>query len=396
MWIAREIAPLLLRRAAERPAVLVTGARQVGKTSLVRQTFPHHRYVSLDLPGDAALADGDPASFLARHPPPVIIDEVQYAPGLFRHLKAAIDDHRDRVGQFILTGSQRLPMMHGVSESLAGRVDILELEGLSWSEIEAADLGWSLDEVVVRGGFPELYERPDLDVDAWYRSYVATYLERDVRSLHAVGSLRDFERFTRACALRSAGLLNKADLARDVAVSGPTAAAWLSALIATSQVVLLEPWFSNATKSLVKRPKIYLADAGLCAFLCGVRSPADLISLPFGGALWETMVFSELRRAHTAATGGWSVHFWRDRTREADFLVHRGGTFDLADAKLTAQPTSRDLAPLRRVARQLAPSPVNSLSILCRAPHAFPLGEGATALPISASWPPRRHADTVV
>ncbi len=388
MWIARTATKLLQRRAEQRPCVLVTGARQVGKTSLVRRAFPDHTYVTLDLPSDAALADEDPPTFLARHPPPVIIDEVQYAPGLFRHLKAAIDRERGRSGQYILSGSQQLPLMESISESLAGRVDVIQLEGLTWTEILAARPELSVEQVVLRGGFPELYEKPEIDAQGWYRSYLATYLDRDVRSVQAIGSLRDFERFVRACALRTAGILNKSDLARDVAVSGPTAASWLSVLQATNQVALLEPWFSNRTKSLVKRPKLYLCDSGLCAFLCGVRDSDDLASLPFGGMLWETMVFSELRRAQMAATGGWSLWFWRDRGKEIDFLSHRGGVFHLADAKLKSQPRPKDAAVLRRVAAELPAGHVRSLSLLCRTPQDYPLGDGARALPLDAGWPP--------
>lgn len=274
--------------------MIVTGARQVGKTSLVRRVFPDHRYVTLDLQSDAALADQDPATFLARHPPPLIVDEVQYAPGLFRHLKLAIDRDRERNGAFVLTGTQKLPLMQVVSESLAGRADIIELEGLAWSEVHAALPALTIEEVVVRGGFPELYEKPELDAHAWYRSYVATYLERDVRQLHAVGNLRDFERFLRVCALRSAGLLNKAELARDVAISGPTAAAWLSALEASGQVALLQPWFSNATKSLVKTPKLFMIDSGLCAYLCGIRGPPRAHRLAAGGpALGDVRVLGD-------------------------------------------------------------------------------------------------------
>lgn len=388
MWIERTAAALLRRRAAQRPAVLVTGPRQVGKTRLVRAIFPDHTYVSLDLPSVAALADEDPEAFLRRHPPPVVVDEVQYAPGLFRHLKTAIDRSRDTPGQFILTGSQRLPLMTSVTESLAGRVDVIELEGLTWAEIRAARPETSLEEAMVRGGFPELYEKPEIEPEGWYRSYVATCLERDVRQLHAVGSLRDFERLLRACALRSAGLLNKANLARDVGVSGPTAAAWLSVLQATGHVALLEPWFSNATKSLVKSPKLYLSDSGLCAFLIGVLTPSDLDGSPLAGPLFETFAFSQLRRAQVNARGGWSLWFWRDRAREADFLFHRGGRFDLADATLSIHPSPRDAEVLRRVAADLPEGSVRSLSLLCRTPQDYPLGPGARALPVDAPWPP--------
>lgn len=390
MWIERRASHLLKRRAAERPVVLVTGARQVGKTRLAQETFPSHRYVSLDLPSDAALADEDPETFLRQNPPPLIIDEVQYAPGLFRHLKLAVDRERGEAGRFILTGSQKLPLMKSVSDSLAGRAGIIELEGLSWAEIKAARPKTTVEEALVRGGFPELYEKPELDGPAWYGAYVSTYLDRDVRTLHGVGSLRDFERFVRALALRTAGLLNKADLARDIGVSGPTAAAWLSVLEASGTVAFLEPWFGNKTKSLVKRSKVYLADAGLASFLVGIHDEDDLLDSPLAGALWETMVFSELRRRRQSEAGSWSLWFWRDRSKEADFLEHRGGRFDLADAKLGAGPSKDDAAQLRRVAGELPAGSVDSLSVICRTDREYPLGELARALPLEADWPSGR------
>ncbi|MBW2528200.1 MAG: ATP-binding protein, partial [Deltaproteobacteria bacterium] len=284
MWIPRQIEPLVRRSVAERPVVVLTGARQTGKTSLVERLFPDYELVSLDLPSEAEQAERDPRGFLSRHPPPLVVDEVQYAPGLFRHLKRAVDQDRDRAGQFVLTGSQKLTLMRSVSDSLAGRAAVLELEGLSYAEIHGASLEYEPEQVLLRGGFPELYKRPDMDAEGFYRSYVATYLERDLRQLLQVSSLRDFERFVRACALRSGGLLNKAELGRDVGVSGPTSAQWLSMLEVSGQISLLEPWFSNRTKSLIKTPKLYLNDAGLLAFLVGVRSEGDLGNSPLRGA----------------------------------------------------------------------------------------------------------------
>ena len=272
MWIDRQIEPLLAQRAATRPVVVLTGARQTGKTSLMRRLFPGHAFVTLDLPSEAEQAERDPGAFLARHPPPVIIDEVQYAPGLFRHLKAAVDRERGRRGAFLLTGSQPLGLMKSVSDSLAGRAAVVALEPLSFAEAKAARPRLAADEFVVRGGYPELYENLEIDADGFYRSYVATYLERDLRQVLQVANLRNFERFLRAAALRSAQLLNRADLARDAGVSGSTAGAWLSALEASHQIMLLEPRFANRTKTLVKRPKLYVRDSGLAAFLCGVRT----------------------------------------------------------------------------------------------------------------------------
>src|SRR5437899_1400262 len=259
MWIPRDIEPRLQRSARTRPVVVLTGDRQTGKTSTFRRLFPEHQFVSLDLPTEAEQAEKEPESFLRRHPAPAIIDEVEYAPGLFRHLKVAVDALRGRNGQFLLTGSHKFTLMKGVSESLAGRADIIELETLSLSEIRAASPKTSVETVIVRGGFPELQADPDIDAVAYYNSYIATYLERDIRSLANVGSLRDFERFVRACALRSANLLNKADLARDIGISPSTANQWLSMLEASGQVAFLEPWFSNRTKSIIKSPKLFLS-----------------------------------------------------------------------------------------------------------------------------------------
>lgn len=236
--------PRLERSATTRPVIVLTGARQTGKTSTFLRLFPKHSFVSLDLPTEAEQAEKEPRAFLQRYPPPIIIDEVQYAPGLFRHLKAEVDARRTRNGQFLLTGSQKFTLMKNVSESLAGRADIVELETLSLSEIRATFPDTGIEMAIVRGGVPELYANPDIDLIAFYNSYLATYLERDVRLLTNVGSLRDFERFVRACALRSANLLNKADLARDVGIAPSTASHWLSMLEASGQIVLLKPWFS--------------------------------------------------------------------------------------------------------------------------------------------------------
>jgi predicted AAA+ superfamily ATPase len=380
MWIPRHIEALLRRRAGSRPVVVLTGARQTGKTSLVRRVFSAYEYVSLDLPSEAEQAEHDPASFLTRHPAPLVVDEVQYAPALFRHLKSAVDKRRSENGQFILTGSQKLPLMKSISESLAGRAEVLELETLSWAEARTASPELSVEEFLVRGGFPELHEKPGLDRQGFHRSYLATYLERDLRQLLQVSNLRDYERFVRACGLRTAQLLNRADLARDVGISGSTASAWLGVLQASGQIVLLEPWFSNRTKSLVKTPKLYFGDVGLCAFLAGIRSVSDLQESPMAGALWETLVFGELRRLQTNRSGGWDLHFWRDRTKEADFLFHHGGVFELADAKWTGYPTRRDAEILERVAGDLGK--VRRAGVICRAGNRFPLSKTVQAFPL--------------
>ena len=383
MWIPREIEPRLMRSARTRPVVVLTGARQTGKTSTFRRLFPDYDFVSLDLPTEAEQAEKEPRTFLERHPAPVIVDEVQYAPALFRYLKVAVDAARRRNGQFLLTGSQKFTLMRSVSESLAGRADITELETLSFAEIRGALPETSVDQSIVRGGFPELHADPEIDHVTFYNSYLATYLERDVRSLANVGSLRDFERFLRACALRSANLLNKADLARDVGVSPTTANNWLSILQASGQVILLEPWFSNRTKSIVKSPKLYLADTGLLCALLNIRSEAELRESPAAGTVWETFVFAQLRARERRSGRVHSLFFWRDRTREVDFVVDIAGRLELFEAKWAEVPAAGDAVNLDFVRKVVGNKRVATAAIVCRAANSYPLSDAARALSVT-------------
>lgn len=380
MWIRRSVEPRVRHAAQTRPVVVLTGARQTGKTALLRRLFPDHAYVSLDLPTRAEQAEKEPAAFLSRVTAPAIIDEVQYAPALFRHLKSVVDERRGTFGQYLLTGSQRFTLMEGVAESLAGRVDVVELETLSLAEIAAAHPVTDIPAVMLRGGYPELHANPDIDTAAFYNSYLATYLERDVRSLANVGSLRDFERFLRACALRSGNLLNKADLARDVGIAPSTANEWLSVLQASGVVVLLEPWFSNRTKSIIKSPKLYLADTGVLCALLNIRSVEGLMTSPSAGAIWETFVFGQLRHRERLAGRPRSLFFWRDRTREVDFVVDIGGRVELYEAKWSEVPSPSDAANLRYVRQIIGPAHVTACSLVSRTINPYPLDEGTTVL----------------
>jgi uncharacterized protein len=379
VWIPRDIEAALRHAARTRPVVVLTGARQTGKTSTLRRLFSAHGFVSLDLPTEAEQAEKEPGAFLRRHPPPVIVDEVQYAPGLFRHLKAAVDARRGRYGQYLLTGSQKFTLMKGISESLAGRVELLDLETLSLQEILRARPEAGIEPVIVRGGFPELHANPEIDAVAFYNSYIATYLERDIRSLANVGSLRDFERFLRACALRSANLLNKADLARDVGIAPSTANQWLSMLEASGQVVMLEPWFSSRTKSIVKSPKLYLADTGLLCALLNIGSEDALRRSPAIGAVWETFVFAQLRHRERRARRTRSLYFWRDRTREVDFVAEGGDRLELFEAKWTEIPDVADTVNLGFVREAIGKARATRGAVVCRAPNGFPLPNGFRA-----------------
>ena len=256
---------------------------------------------------------------------------------------------------------------------------MLQLDVLSFQEIAAARPDMSVEDALVRGGFPELHQRPDIDARGFHQSYVSTYLERDLRMQLQVGSLRDFERFLRAAALRTSGLLNRAELARDVGISPSTAGQWLSVLERSHVVTVLEPWFSNQTKSLVKTPKLHFRDTGLCSFLVGVVTREDLLSSPLAGALWESMVCGELVRLIATGAAPWQLAYWRDRTKEADFLLHRAGHIRLADAKWSENPGGP--GKLSLVQREIDPCPASA--IICRTLNRYPVAAGIEALPLA-------------
>lgn len=390
MYFQREISSRLESLARQFPALVVTGARQTGKTTLLRSLFPMHHYVSLDLPSAAELAERDPESFLAQHPAPLLVDEVQYAPGLFRHLKIAIDGDRHATGRFILTGSQKFNLMKAVSDSLAGRCAIVELETLSFEEISqhlpypknVSDLVGA----IVRGGFPDVWRDPGIDADAYYRAYLSTYLERDVRQILNVASLRDFERFLRACAARSAQLLDKAALARDVGVSSKAANDWLSVLEASNQVQLLEPYFENLGKRLIKSPKLYLSDTGLLCFLLGLDE-RSLPQSPYLGTVWESAVYAQLRKQRGRAGDRSTLWFYRDaQQREVDFVVAIGTERHLIEAKWTENPSTRDsenLTSVAQILRTRGKAPQVHASIVCRTPHASVLSDGTRVVDLA-------------
>ena len=291
----REIAVSVRRMAGHFPAVIVTGARQTGKTTLLTKLFGDYNYVSLDLPAEAQLAEEDPQSFLSRHPAPLLVDEVQYAPRLFRYLKVEIDKRRDMNGRFILAGSQKFSLMQGVSESLAGRCGVLELEGLTVQELgpvfSRMEEGEGMAGILARGFMPQLWKDPAMRPPDYFASYQATCLERDVRQLLNVSSLRDFDRFMRALALRSGQLLNKSEIAKETGINSKTADKWLNVLVASNQVTLLEPWFANPGKRLAKTPKLFFNDVGLLCFLLGLKGQAVTESYLIG-VIWETFVLA--------------------------------------------------------------------------------------------------------
>jgi uncharacterized protein len=365
--IQRGMQVRLLEAARYFPAVFVGGCRQAGKTTLLRQAFPGHRYVTLDLPSVAEIAERRPDDLLGGNEP-TILDEIQYAPSLSRHLKARIDAGA-APGTFLLTGSQLFPSLSSVSESLAGRCALLSLHTLGLAEVASAGLLPDGDplRLLLRGGFPRLWAEPDLPSDLFYSSYLATYLERDVRNLVQVGSLRDFERFVRALAARSGGLLSYSDLARDVGVSVNTAKQWTSVLASSHVITLLEPYHRSVGKRLVKSPKVYFDDAGFAAWLCGIRTRENLLVSPLLGPLWETLVHGELRRQIAAQSPGAPLWFWAAHgSAEVDFVLEEGGRFHLLEAKAASEPGSDAIRGFRAFERAYGEPQVVRRTIVCR------------------------------
>jgi len=378
MYIARECSARLLELTTHFPCLILTGARQTGKTTLLKKLFPSHSFVSLDLPSLAELADRNSADFFSKFPAPVILDEVQYAPGIFRMLKILIDQNRKAKGHFILTGSQKFTLMKEVSESLAGRCAILELDTFSSSEFysvaKPSSVQWQ--EFIVRGGFPELVVNPKLPAADFYGSYLATYLERDVRNLAQVGNLRDFERFIRLCAVRSGQLLNISELARDAGVSPPTGKQWISILQASNQIDLLEPYFSNHSKRMIKTPKLYFRDTGLLCFLLGITTVKELTSSPLVGNIWETFVYGQISRELRRNSSAASLWFWRDASgTEVDFVINQGNIFTLFEAKWSERPTSADAADMRSILKDLSKRGKHKGFLVSRTPHRHPIDD---------------------
>jgi len=349
MWITRDVEPLLNRMASQFPAVLVTGARQTGKTSLLRHLFPRASYITMDLPAHAEAATTTPDSLLNKYPEPLIIDEIQYAPALLKHLKVRID--RDRTpGRFLLTGSQGFSLMEGVSESLAGRCGILELLTLSYGEVRSA--GFSSDEpsYMFLGGYPELYVGADYEL--WFPSYVATYLERDVRNISQVIDLQDFNRFLRICALRNGQVLNYTDMARDTGIAPNTARKWVGLLVASGVLFLLEPYYGNRVKRIIKSPKLFFLDTGLASFLAGFHSSQELMDSSFASAFWEGYVFGQIKRFYANRGMRVPLYYWRTvNGQEVDLVIEDSpGSIIAIEAKWKEHPTLDDAGGLNALA----------------------------------------------
>jgi uncharacterized protein len=405
VYIPRTLEKFIKTYAVKFPVVLVTGARQVGKTTMLSHLSDKARtYVTLDDPLTLSLAKEDPALFMQRFRAPVLIDEIQYAPELLPLIKIAVDKNR-RSSQFWLTGSQQFHIMKGVSESLAGRVAVINLLGLSRRELLGQSKGTrpflplpaeirrrtkkdnqldlqELYELIWRGALPEIALHPEIDRDLFYGSYIQTYLQRDIHELARVGDEMTFLRFLRASAARTGQLLNLAELARDADVATNTAKSWLSILKASGVVYLLEPYHSNLTKRLIKTPKLYFLDTGLCSYLTEWSSSKTLEVGAMSGAILESWVMSELLKSYWHHGRHAPFYFYRDKDKkEIDLLIIQDGTIYPLEIKKTASPGKQDVRNFQLLDK--LNMPVGPGGVLCLADQSLPLTKAFQSIPVS-------------
>jgi predicted AAA+ superfamily ATPase len=376
--LKRTISNTILKTSSAWPVLFLTGPRQVGKSSVFQMIKEKGRkYVSLDNMSARDLAQSDPQAFLQKYSPPVVIDEVQYAPGLFSYIKIWVDEHRfenknggkksARVeGAFWLTGSQKFALMKGVKESLAGRIAIIDLLGFSYREItgkpEKSKPFWpdkiqavkgpekrTVPDVyrdIWNGSFPELITNPSVGWDRFFSSYMQTYIERDVKDYQGITNELKFYKFVRAVAVRTGNLINYDDLARDCDIDRRTAQKWINTLQASGLIYLLPPYSSNLTKRIVKTPKVYFLDTGLACFLAGMDTPEVLEASYLSGAMLETYALCEILK------GFWhngkdtrNLYFCRDANKkEVDFVLEKNMTLYPVEVKKTTSPLGSDCA----------------------------------------------------
>ena len=360
MFYERTIKDTIKNVSETFPVLLVTGPRQVGKTTILESLMePGRKKVSLDNPTIRAMAKTDPELFLQRYAPPVLIDEVQYAPELFPYIKIIVDERKQK-GDFWLTGSQMFKMMESVTETLAGRSGIVPMLGLTNSEINGQHFSpfevkpealiqrlnsakpMSVSEVferIYKGSMPRIYQDENVNLEIFFESYLDTYISRDIRDLEQVANETAFMNFIKVVAARTATVVNYEALANEVGISAPTAKSWLSLLVSCGIVALIPPYSNNALKRVIKSPRMYFLDTGLCAHLMGWGSPTVLENSSMSGEYFETWVVSEIIKSYYNAGKRPPLYYYRDTNKkEIDLIIYRDGTVYPIEIKKSSAP----------------------------------------------------------
>ena len=406
-YIRRSIEDIVLKSEKTFKSILVTGARKTGKSTVLQKLFPEKKYVPVDDPFIEEQAVEQPEMFMMLNPPPVIYDEVQRAPNLFRYIKIKCDESDER-GLFCLSGSQPLELMEGVSESLSGRIGIIELSGLSMREIKGDSFNRSfvptmeyvqersksvkpfdnIWEVIHRGGYPEL-QNPEVDWSVFYSGYIKTYLERDVRSLSAVQNLDDFRKFMIAVAARTGQMINYANIADEVGKDQSTIKRWLSVLEASGIIYLLEPFSSSVLKRAIKTPKVYFRDTGLAAYLTRWLTPETLANGAMSGAFFETFVISEILKSYSnrGIDYRYCVSYYRGRDKkktsenEIDLIIEENGTLYPVEIKRSSKVTA-DQTSAFSVLDGIPDKKRGMGAVICMCPQPGVLRENILQLPV--------------
>jgi len=381
--------------------LLLTGQRQVGKTTLLENLEKGKRkYVTLDNPKFRVLAKSDPELFLTENPPPVLIDEVQYAPELFPYIKMYVDTYKNQKGAFWLTGSQKFSLMKGVNESLAGRIVILELLGLSYRErnklpysgkpfIPEIKTNNSIKQInakemykhIWQGSLPELIADKKINREAFYSSYIQSYIERDVRDFYNVEKPVQFYNFISAVAARTGSLVNYSNLSRDIGIDIKTAQTWMGILERSGLVYLLHPYSLNVTSRIIKTPKVYFLDTGLCAYLCRWETPETLYSGAMDGAILETWCFGEILKSYWHNGIDPLIYFYRDTDqKEIDFVIEKNMTLYPIEIKKTTMPGTNDIKHFK-VLEKLGKK-VGTGAVLCLGKERMPINRETVSIPV--------------
>jgi predicted AAA+ superfamily ATPase len=374
-YIPRFLEKSLRQAARQFSAVIMTGPRRSGKTTLFKHLFPKSTYVLLEDPDVVARVRADPRTFIDGLKYPVILDEIQNIPELLNYIRSRIDRHPSRKGDWFLTGSQEAPLMKGVTESMAGRAAVLQLLPLSYAEDKR--VSW------FHGGFPEVLARPRGSA-LWFQSYLQTYLERDVRALSAIRDLSTFRRFLSLLASRTGQILNKTDIAAPLGLSVPTITQWLSILEITGQILLVPPYFENFGKRLIKSSKIYFVDPGLICHLLGITNVAALAHSPFAGAIFEGFVASEIAKAQINRGKRRELYFFRDEQGlEVDFVIPTGPSkLLLLEAKATRTIHPAMATSLERLAHAIKRYKTQKMIISFTTPSFLGVRPGVRAISI--------------